>query len=1316
MYPANVPYKKHNSPYLWMNVNGKEFRLDANNNISSFDNGSSFAPSITFNNDLSTGLYLPKRSQLNITVDSNVLMQLSDKVIVNSVIGLKDTDTHPPKDKDIGYLLKKPDGALYYITADNTYNLTDYSSGTSQRPRYSFTKDKHTGIYLVDVGRLGLSINGRNKVEFGFRATKFNTLIRTPLSKLPTVCTSEQTGIGSAVKNILDFYCDGKKVMYMGVGSVKIPSAVLSIASNTTLPSLSFTSDMTSGLSYNKDIIFTHTKNKIMTMNSRRVSILVDACARSMTTDQTTTTVMNTQTIKFGTTVLKEINNKLVVCDVDNNVLFDFKQIEVVDYGKQINALEGYTSSLTNKLNELQKYCKEKFATRYEPKLPNNLVDVDGKLFYNNCDLSTKTVCPIKHTGSNSSILTYYTDDGTHFTSTVGCISVSKLNLDNNILCSKGDKLYYNDINLLEKPKYDSVLHITNNTLVSDVGFSNNLINTKKLSTHNITSYVVDAKEITTSQLSTNTLVTTDLTILDTRLVVENDELNWYQDGKKYTLNKLVDRLYFGTTDTPSIVFDTSSGIYYNSNIVIKNADNKVCITTDGITAKQYTFNNGSRLYTDNTHLYYDDYCLTQPCNCFDVYKFTDTDLCIYTSSDYICVDNFSTKKILIDGLSITSTSSSKFNPYQCSINNIELNRMFDKNVAVDVIVAKNGTIEAPSYTFEGDRDTGFRLVLPNTVAYTSNGTDSILFTNDGLRTTQLTINNVDISEKNGFIHTDMLSTNVLQLDNSLLTVNNGRLYLNDKDLYPTCTEMKLKNIDVDYCKIGNVVLCDLDGLHVGDCLTIGTNTLVDTPLGISTNSLQTNTLHTNEVVLYDEEKNTNTNIEFYDNTVHCKNLNVEKIVINNNEFIVDDDYLRYSGLTLQAVPKFVAGERLNKHDIVGMTNKGLFKVHAGKWTRKLTNSIVEKDVYYFDTVRFSLLDNQLVVNCLDDQFNGLYSAKIDITYDLAKIVQLEESKFLLVTYTDNTLYRSIIYLKDEAPYYTIDTTILTNQLNSVITDFEIVYNEFMCSIVYSAEDVYCMLYNVEENLVGYHAKVFEAMYVVESVLNVLEIPGQILLIAMGNNLTYILLPTEYTNEFTVTKVLIESDVVSSVNFVYDVKQSVILSVWKTYSNTGLIKVYDITSQLVSCAIIDIPYLPMGIHVCNAIEKTGMTFMVFQLCGNTLLASKYVGTDLQYTSRLVVECKNIKVFKGKKFIVECNDVYEFDDEYGIPCYDYIGVVCSDVPKGAQVEVTMRGGLHKIELSADAGQKIYYSGNNLLSYTTNDNICIGTYLGGWLLLK
>lgn len=646
------------------------------------------------------------------------------------------------------------------------------------------------------------------------------------------------------------------------------------------------------------------------------------------------------------------------------------------------------------------------------------------------------------------------------------------------------------------------------------------------------------------------------------------------------------------------------------------------------------------------------------------------------------------------------------------------------------MIVENPGDEENPTIRFRDSLNSGFYLKDNLYIALTINGRTKIVYNEDNTEfTNPLLLNDI----------CGCVSVNNL---------NQGLLYKrkNKSGLY-----WKTLNKEVDLVKIYSVVDVN-EKLNVS--IPINTNSIYlknshmendDSHLNFFVNNNNIISVNDNNLIIRKNKK-----IQFESDINHPIDLSFD----SNNNLCTKQNQLNKTYVSSDV---FLCNGNINEGDVVGICDDGRISSVLGyKWDNKYKFDQDIKTLLFNDETNKLLyieqVDLQIKINVSNISDNKLSNTKNILiqnnTNDTAelviKLVKLDTNNYILAygTYQDMSNITLVKFDVDENNNINIIDELIY-QTNSIET-FDLVYEnsgslDILVLVMFSTENynLECCLFSVSTNKIisGYYSNDFNSQVIVNNnkTLKLLLLPGQVVVISYANTKLFILLSSTYLDAFNSGDAVVDNDSYDCIDLIYDISNTVILSIERTFSDMVFIQVLDIygtkidilkTKYLSSSTII-----PLGFGYNSITEN----FMIFYRDLNQDLKvqlfyhnGETIQLGLCYLCNLDIN-KNVNINENKKQLIYLNNnkqtiwlnniILDFNDNVGIQPSAYIGIAKNSANDSSPVEVCYKGQIYYSDILLPnwyIGKKIYLNSNNLnlaypnnLTNLSNGNVFIGT---------
>lgn len=224
-----ILYKKPNDPGLWWLTEGGEINVAAGSAPMAMrmSMGTSYNPSYTFGSDSNSGFFLDSPGNIGVAAKGVEIFRVNKDIMkVFKPMEIMDSSVlDNPATPLTGYLFKKAgEQGLWWrstkgeidLTADLPESLRQ-PKGSPTQPSYSFTDDSKVGMYLMEPGRLALSVNATPKLEIKNSEVVSNASFRVPDGTVGmpglTFAKDVKTGIFTNQYGQMSISAAGTKVM-----------------------------------------------------------------------------------------------------------------------------------------------------------------------------------------------------------------------------------------------------------------------------------------------------------------------------------------------------------------------------------------------------------------------------------------------------------------------------------------------------------------------------------------------------------------------------------------------------------------------------------------------------------------------------------------------------------------------------------------------------------------------------------------------------------------------------------------------------------------------------------------------------------------------------------------------------------------------------------------------------------------------------------------------------------------------------------------------------------------------------------------------
>ncbi len=257
-----ILYKKPDDPGLWWLTEFGETNVAAGAAPPTMrmSQGTSAQPAFTFGSDCNSGLFLDSPGNVGVAAKGIEVVRFNKEMMkVFKPMEIMDSSVcNDPATPLTGYLYKKAgEPGLWWRSSDGEIDLTadlpaslQQPKGSAKIPTYTFLEDPDAGLYLIEPGRVGLSVNGSAKLEIKNSEIVADVPLRVPTGALSmpgiTFSNNVKTGLFSTQSGHISMAAEGSKVFDVSQESVHtlVPLKVSSLV---------LANDVTTGLSGSKD-------------------------------------------------------------------------------------------------------------------------------------------------------------------------------------------------------------------------------------------------------------------------------------------------------------------------------------------------------------------------------------------------------------------------------------------------------------------------------------------------------------------------------------------------------------------------------------------------------------------------------------------------------------------------------------------------------------------------------------------------------------------------------------------------------------------------------------------------------------------------------------------------------------------------------------------------------------------------------------------------------------------------------------------------------------------------------------------------------
>ena len=425
-------------------------------------------------------------------------------------------------------------------------------------------------------------------------------------------------------------------------------------------------------------------------------------------------------------------------------------------------------------------------------------------------------------------------------------------------------------------------------------------------------------------------------------------------------------------------------------------------------------------------------------------------------------------------------------------------------------------------------------------------------------------------------------------------------------------------------------------------------------------------------------------------------------------------------------------GVDLSVGDIVGLKNSSVERINGWNWMllSEIKNTVLASKIIG-KTIYMIVLDDltqvaSLIKYTVDGNVVPVAGCKLDELYNRHCTISHYDNNLIVVCWTGDqelTIYGitddSIsLTCWDKVVYKTKSIEKFTTLYDAGSRIFTIVYCSSDCQMSVCLFDVSGKIEagSTNEKLFGHSA---------QGKINMLAIPGNSILVGYGNCKMAIILPAVHTEPVWLSDVIVDTDVIDTVDMIYDQNNQVVISLDKTIMSTYYIKIIDCFGSTVSIQkskhIRNFGYDPVALSYNSAKDqfvlwtfKAGLHAHYFtndcdRIDMNARITNNLINTNDVYVSYTA----------GVFMIIAGKQIWSLNDNFGIGPSSYLGMVLS-INSDWTVEVVIKGQIYQgTELPASwVGKKVYIDSSQLgtqVKYPTNitikpfGNILLGTVI-------